>query len=96
MLHVRQRRLGARDAAAAARAAATLVAEVLPVTAADVLTACDLLAEHGRLGVRDAIHAAVMKNAGLMRIVSVDGDLYQVKGLQRVKPRDALRLRRRR
>lgn len=56
ILHVRKRRLGARDAISAVRAAATLVTEVLAVGVADVFAACDLLEEHKQLSARDSLH----------------------------------------
>ena len=93
VLHVRKRRLGANDATAAVRAAAALVAEVLPVGAEEMLTACDLLDRHGHLSARDALHVAVMRNAGISRLVSVDSDFDVVKEVERLKPKDALRVR---
>ncbi|MBI3073152.1 MAG: type II toxin-antitoxin system VapC family toxin [Deltaproteobacteria bacterium] len=89
ILHVRSRRLGNADAANAVRAASALVADVLPVTQADVLSACDLLSST-RLGPRDAIHAAVMKNNGIRTLISIDKDFNSLKGIQRIGPKEAL------
>ena len=93
ILHVRSRRAGTTDATSAARAAAALVAEVLPVTRDDVLDACSLLDAHPELGARDALHAAVMKNARLGLLVSVDPDFDVIKSLKRLGPDEALSLR---
>jgi predicted nucleic acid-binding protein len=90
ILHVRSRRLGNGDATRAARAASALVADVLPVTQADVLTACDLL-DTTRLTPRDAIHAAVMKNNGIRTLVSIDRDFDALKTIRRIGPKEALR-----
>jgi predicted nucleic acid-binding protein len=90
ILHVRARRLGLNDAVAAVRAAAGLVAEVLPVTRDDVLDACRFLGAYSTLHARDALHVAVMKNAGVALMISVDRDFDAVKGLKRLEPLDAL------
>jgi predicted nucleic acid-binding protein len=90
ILHVRARRLGVIDAAAAVRAAAALVAEVLPVTVDDVLGACDLATGHHRLGARDALHVAVMRNGGITTIVSLDEDFDCIKHIKRLRPEDAI------
>jgi uncharacterized protein len=92
ILHVRSRRINVRDAASAVRAAAGLVADVLPVTREDVLEACRLLVTHSALGARDALHAAVMKNAGVHVLVSVDRDFDLVPSLKRLDPKDTLSL----
>jgi uncharacterized protein len=92
ILHVRARRRGIKDAIAAVRAAAGMVADLLPVTLEDVLEACALLNAHPTFGARDALHAAVMKNAGINLIVSVDRDFDVIKSLKRLSPKDALGL----
>lgn len=91
LLHVRSRRLGMLDAISAVRTASVLVNEVLAVGGDDLLAACDLLSKHPQLGARDAIHAAVMKNAGIGTIISVDKDFDKLAQLKRVNPKDALR-----
>ncbi len=92
ILHVRSRRVSVRDGASAVRAAAGLVAAVLPVSQEDVLEACRFLETHSTLGARDALHAAVMKNAGVSVLVSVDRDFDVLPTLKRVAPKDALTL----
>jgi hypothetical protein len=94
ILHVRSRRMNVQDAASAVRAAAALVADVLPVTTHDVLEACRLLESHSDLGARDALHAAVMKNSQVHLLVSVDRDFDVVPDLKRIEPRQALALAR--
>ncbi|MEO8084797.1 MAG: type II toxin-antitoxin system VapC family toxin [Ardenticatenales bacterium] len=86
ILHVRSRRLGQPDAMAAVQAAAALVADVLPVSRADVLFACDVLDRHPRLNARDAIHLAVMAGAELDTIVSVDTHFDGLVGVRRLDP----------
>lgn len=90
ILYVRARRGTTNDAIDAVRAAATLVVEVLPVTKEDILVACDLFARHPKLGTRDALHAAVMRNASIQLIASVDTDFDVLKDLRRLRPKDAL------
>ena len=90
VLHVRARRADLTDAASAVRSAAALVTEVLPVALADILTACQMLDAHPKVGARDAVHAAVMSNAGIATIVSVDKDFDVFKHLQRMTPHKAL------
>lgn len=92
ILYVRSRRVNMKDATKAARAAAGMVADVLPVTQKDVLNACSLLDSHPALGARDALHAAVIKNAQISTIVSVDRDFDSIKSLKRMEPAEALRL----
>ncbi len=94
ILHVRSRRSGIKDAVEAVRAAANLVNEVLPVTKADILVACDLLELHQKLGARDSLHAAVMKNSSIHLIASVDGDFDVLKDVKRLSPSDAVSLAR--
>jgi uncharacterized protein len=94
ILHVRSRRVNVADAASAVRAAADLVAEVLPVTSHDVLEACSLLEAHASLGARDALHAAVMKNSQIHVLVSVDRDFDVIADLKRIEPVQALALSR--
>jgi predicted nucleic acid-binding protein len=74
------------------RAAAELVAEVLPVTRLDVLEACRLLESHSGLGARDALHAAVMKNSQVHLLVSLNQDFDAIADLKRVEPPAALQL----
>lgn len=92
ILHVRTRRVSVADATSAVRAAAELVAEVLPVTDRDVLEACRLLEAHSGLGARDALHAAVMKNSQVHVLVSLDRDFDAIADLKRIEPAAALAL----
>ena len=92
ILHVRTHHMGVEDAVRAVRAAANLVAEVLPVTREDVLEACTLAERHPKLDARDALHAAVMKNAGLTLLISIDAAFDAIHTLKRIGPKDALRL----
>jgi predicted nucleic acid-binding protein len=94
ILHVRSRRVNVTDATRAVRAAAELVAEVLPVTKLDVLEACRLLESHSGLGARAALHAAVMKSAQVHVLVSLDRDFDAIADLKRIDPDAALQLSR--
>jgi uncharacterized protein len=94
ILHVRSRRVSVSDATSAVRAAAGLVAEVLPVTSEDVLEACHLLEAYSGLGARDALHAAVMKNSDVQLLISLDRDFDLLPGLKRLDPEQALALAR--
>jgi predicted nucleic acid-binding protein len=94
ILHVRSRRLNVKDAVVAVRAASDLVREVLPVKREDVLEACKFLERHHGLGARDALHAAVMKNASVHLLVSVDHDFDVLREIKRLSPTDALALAR--
>jgi predicted nucleic acid-binding protein len=64
------------------------VPEVLAVTRADVEAAGGLLAAHGTLPVRDAIHLAVMTRHGVSRIVTADRHFDALPGVVRVDPGD--------
>jgi predicted nucleic acid-binding protein len=92
ILHVRARRVNIKDGTSAARAAAGIVGEVLPVTQQDVLRACSVLDRHPTLGARDALHVAVMNHAKLTLLVSVDRDFDSIKTLKRLEPSDVVSL----
>jgi predicted nucleic acid-binding protein len=92
VLHVRSRRIDMKDATTAARSAAGIVADVLPISADDVLDACGLLDSHPNLGARDALHVAVMKNSRIGLLVSVDRDFDALKTIKRLDPTDVLSL----
>jgi predicted nucleic acid-binding protein len=94
ILHVRSRRVSVGDAVSAVRAAADLVANVLPVTTEDVREACCLLETYSGLGARDALHAAVMKNSQVHLLVSIDRDFDVLPELKRIEPAQALALTR--
>lgn len=61
-----------------------LVDEVIPITEADVVRAKDMLATHGGLTARDAIHAAVVANHRIVRILSFDNGFDAVSGIDRI------------
>jgi predicted nucleic acid-binding protein len=92
ILYVRSRRINMKDATTAARCAAGILADVLPITADDMLDACSLLDSHPKLGLRDALHVSVMKNSHIGMLVSVDRDFDALKTLKRLDPTDALSL----
>jgi len=62
----------------------TVCSNVLDVTLADTDRARDLLMEHGGLGARDAIHAAVMLNHGIEWVATFDSDFDRVAGIRRL------------
>ena len=75
-----------RDLAAAgqklARNALILFPDLLPITRADMLTACDLLERYPGIPTRDAVHAASVLNNGLSAIITADShfkDLAEVR-----------------
>lgn len=59
---------------------------VIPITAEILDVARSLLDEHHRLMARDALHAAVCRQADLDAICSYDRDFDQIKGLKRLEP----------
>lgn len=60
--------------------------QILPVTKADLDRAFDLLKSHPDIRSRDAVHAAVMLNHGLVRILSTDTHFDHIAGITRVAP----------
>ena len=58
---------------------------ILPVTLPDTDRAKDMLAATMRIGVRDAIHAAVMLNNDGPQIATVDRGFDAIAGVKRVK-----------
>jgi predicted nucleic acid-binding protein len=62
-----------------------LCTRVLPVTIADTDRARLLLAESATIGVRDAIHAAVMLNHGMTDVASFDRGFDDVEGITRIE-----------
>jgi uncharacterized protein len=63
-----------------------VVPEALPVTRADIPRAIELLRRHAMLQARDALHAAIMQNHNVRRIISADRHFDDVPGLVRVDP----------
>jgi predicted nucleic acid-binding protein len=76
------------DAVTLARDLMTLVPQILPVTAADMQTAVNVFQQYAPRGMRarDAIHAAIMQNHGLIHIISADAHFDLVAGLTRLDP----------
>jgi predicted nucleic acid-binding protein len=60
---------------------------VLPVTLADTDRAKDLVLHTDGISVRDAVHAAVMLNNGIVRIATFDESFDDIDGLTRVPMR---------
>ncbi len=61
-----------------------IVDEVLPIQIADIRAARDLIAWVGGISARDALHAAVMRHAGIERIFSLDQGFDACPGLKRL------------
>ena len=58
--------------------------EVLPIQIADIRVARELIASVAGISARDALHAAVMRHAGIERIFSLDRGFDACPGLQRL------------
>lgn len=65
---------------------ARVIPTVLPITLADVQRALDIHRQHPGLQARDSLHAAVMINHGVRRILSADHHFDEVPELQRFDP----------
>lgn len=63
-----------------------LCAVVYPVTPADMEHAFSILHDVPDINVRDAVHAAVMLNNGLSRILSTDDHFDHISGITRIIP----------
>lgn len=78
--------LGKRDLA---RDVYTLFVDLCPVVfgvdLADTDAACDLLGEVAEISVRDALHAAVMRNHDVASIATFDPDFDRITGIRRVR-----------
>ena len=61
-----------------------IVDEVLPINIADVRGARELIASVEGISARDALHAAVMRNAGIERIFSLDRGFDACPGVERL------------
>lgn len=68
------------------RKVASLCPVILPVTREDAVLAVSLMEQHAKLGPRDAIHCAVMKNNMISTIVSYDRDMEGLSGVKRMTP----------
>ncbi len=89
ILHIHARRGDRNRAVALALEALTAFPNLLPVTRADVLKACDLIDRYSSLSTRDAIHAATMLSNGIEKIVSLDPDFDVIREIERVAPQHA-------
>lgn len=65
-----------------------IVPTVLPVTVEVLDEACRILDAAPRVMARDAVHAAVVRLAGLEAICSFDGDFDAIDGVVRKQPQD--------
>lgn len=65
-----------------------LVPAVYPVLPADARRAIELFRDYAPLGVkaRDVLHAAIMKNNGLLQIISTNHHFDRIEGITRLDP----------
>lgn len=89
VLHVVARRLGAPAAVQAAAAVLDLVPVPLGVDTAVMRQALAFLSDVPGLSVRDAIHAAAMRQVACVQIVSADRHFDLIAGLRRIDPLDS-------
>lgn len=61
-----------------------VVDDVLPITEAEVMLAKDLLGTYHAITARDAIHAAVMRNHNITRILSFDQGFDDIAHIDRL------------
>jgi predicted nucleic acid-binding protein len=73
------------EALALVRHAVEAVHQALAVEPADVIAAAEIVAGSD-LSARDAVHVAVMRRAGITRILSEDRDFDRVEGIERIAP----------
>lgn len=66
----------------------TVIPATLPVTPADIRRVRQLAGLYPALRVRDLIHAAVMLENGLTRILSTDRHFDRLSEIERMDPRD--------
>lgn len=88
ILHVLIRKGRRPEAFVAARQIEALFAPFLPVTAAEIRKAVEILQHSPNCGVRDAVHAATMLNAGIAVIISVDADFDRLGAVTRYSPQE--------
>ncbi len=86
VLHVLCRRGARAEGLAIVRAMTGLFPAMLSVTPNELLAACELVARHDGLPVRDALHAVTAMRAGCSDIVSYDRDFDRIDGLRRLTP----------
>lgn len=66
----------------------TIIPATLPVTLADIRRVRQLAGRYSALNARDLVHAAVMLENGLSRILSTDRHFDQMTEIERIDPRD--------
>ena len=66
----------------------TVIPATLPVTLADIRRVRELAEHYPGLSARDLIHAAVMLENGLTRILSTDRHFDRLTEIERVDPHD--------
>jgi predicted nucleic acid-binding protein len=69
----------------------TIIPATLPLTLADIRRVRQLAERYPGLNARDLIHAAVMLENGLTRILSTDRHFDQMTEIERIDPRDFYR-----
>ena len=69
----------------------TIIPETLPVTLKEIHRVRDLAERYPRLNARYLIHAAVMLENGVARILSTDRHFDQMAEIERIDPLDFLR-----
>lgn len=88
VLHVLVRRGRRTEGIRLARHVLSLFPDLLEVGAKEMEGATGLLERHPDLGVRDAVHAATMLEAGITTLVSADRHFDAVEELVRLAPGD--------
>jgi len=63
-----------------------LIAEIYPISLADINRALQLHQQYMKLTARDSIHAATMYNQGLTHILSADAHFDALPGIIRIDP----------
>lgn len=91
-LHQRMRQVGDRVQAVAAARRIPLLCRLHDVKASDLTLALWLFETHERVTARDATFAAVALNRGLDAILSADRDFDEIPGIERIDPRDEVRV----
>ncbi len=86
ILHVLGRRGQRNEALVLIRNALRILPEILPVTAEDVRSACEILEQNAGIRPRDSFHAATMIRNGITQIMSLDPDFDRIPGIRRVAP----------
>ncbi len=61
---------------------------ILPVTLDDMILAADFMEKYREVSPRDTVHAAVMLNNDIHRIISADRDFDRITEITRIDPSD--------